>query len=92
MSEVEMAIRVCDAQNDAVVRSINSALLERNEIMRRPSTLMASPVFVDHFQVLAAFGATAVLPDIGRVRGSVAEFHPFAPLKKVPQNSTLRLH
>ncbi len=78
MGEVEMAVRLGDAENDTIVGSVASPLIQRHQIMRRPGPLMSPPVFVDHVQVFAAFRTTAVLSDESCILRAVVELHLFA--------------
>jgi len=75
MSETEMAIRLRDTEDDAVVRLVTSAFIQGHKVMRGPSAYVPSPVFKDHIQVFAALGTTSVLPDIGRILAVVVELH-----------------
>jgi len=77
VGEIEMAVRRCDAENDAVVGFVASPLLQRHEIMCSPRPLISLPVFRNHVQVLAALCTTAVLPYISRLLCVVVELHPW---------------
>jgi len=78
VGKIEMAVRLCDAENDAVVGFIASSLLQRHEIMCSPRPFISLPVFKNHVQVLAALCTTAVLPYISRLLCVVVELHPWA--------------
>jgi hypothetical protein len=78
VGESEMAVRFCDAENDAVVRFVASPLLQGHEIMCSPRAFITLPVFKDHVQVLAALRTTAVLSYISCFPCVAVELHPFA--------------
>ena len=78
VSEIEMAVRFCDTENDAVVGFVVSPLLQRHEIMCSPRPFISLPVFKNHVQVLAALCTTAVLPYISRLLCVVVELHPWS--------------
>ena len=78
MGEIEMAVRLCDAEDDAVVGFVSSPFIQRHEIMCRPSPLVSPSVFKNHIQVLAALRTTAMLSHISRVLCVVVELHPLA--------------
>ena len=60
VGKIEMAVRLCDAENDAVVDFIASSLLQRHEIMCSPRPFISLPVFKNHVQVLAALCTSRV--------------------------------
>ena len=76
MGETEVAVWLGNAEDDAVVGSVSSSLIQRHESMCRPGSLTSLSVFKDHIQVLAALGAMTVLPNMGRVLDVVLESHP----------------
>jgi len=78
MGEVEMAVWLCDAENDAVVGLVTSPFIQRHEVMCSPSPLIPPFVFKNHVQVLAALGTTAMLPDICRALSVIVESNALA--------------
>jgi hypothetical protein len=75
MCEIEMAIRRCDTEDDAVVRFVASPFIQGHKVVGRPSADIPAPVFKNHVQVLAAFGTTTVLSDISCILGVVVKLH-----------------
>jgi len=75
VGETEMAVGLCDAEYDAVVGLTASPLLQRHEIMCRPSPVVSPSVFIDHVEVLPALGTMAVLPDESRILRAVVKPH-----------------
>jgi len=75
VGEVEMTVRVCDAEYHTVVGFVASPLIQWHEVMCCPSSLVSPPVLINHIQVLAALRATAVLPDKSCILCAVLEPH-----------------
>lgn len=75
MGEIEVAIRVGDAEDNAIVRFVASPFIQRHEVVCSPSTDVPPPVFKNHVQVLAALGTASVLSDIGCILHVVVELH-----------------
>ena len=78
VGEIEMAVRLCDTENDAVVGFVASPLIQRHEIMCSPRPFISLPVFKNHVQVLAALCTTAVLSYISCLLCVVVELHPWS--------------
>jgi hypothetical protein len=78
MGEGSMAIRLGNAEDDAVVRFCAAPFVQRHEIVCCPGPLKSPSVLKDHVQVLAALRTSAVLPDISGVLRVVVELHPAA--------------
>jgi hypothetical protein len=75
MCEIEVAIRLGDAENYTVVRLIVAPILQRHQIVCRPRSFIPASILQDEIQVLAALGTTTVLSDISRVLDVVVESH-----------------
>jgi hypothetical protein len=75
VGEIEMAVRLCNAEYDTVMSLIASPFIQRQEIMCGPCPLVSPSVFINHVQVLPAPGTMAVLPDKSCILRAVVELH-----------------
>ena len=75
VGEIEMTVRLGNAEDDAVVGFAAATFIQRHEVMCRPGPLESPSVFENRIEILAALRTATMLPDVSRVLRVVVELH-----------------